>query len=131
MRNVVDIAGGYKLKVYTGMVLNWHIPVYTLPRNSIPGMIYHHKHPPGRCFSGQPLISAHSASLVGVELSTGGGLVRIEGVRQRAHFACFWAELVKLYITGRLEVLVFSKRHRLALMGRVRSSRILWTCSTS
>ena len=25
--------------------------------------------------------------------------MRIEGVRQRAHFACFWAELVKLYIT--------------------------------
>ena len=69
----------------------------------------------------------------GVELTGGGGLVRIEGVRQRAHFACSWAELVKLYITpdGRLEVFVFSKRRRLALMGRVRSSRILWTCSTS
>ena len=45
------------------------------------------------------LLCPHSASLVGVELFTGGGLVRIEGVRQRAHFACFWAELVKLYIT--------------------------------
>ena len=36
-----------------------------------------------------------------------------------------------VYHSGRLEVLVFSKRHRLALMGRVRSSRIIWTCSTS
>ena len=113
------IAGGYKLKVYTGMVLYWYIPAYTLPRTTT-------NIPQVDVSVGSP----HSASLVGVEL-TGGGLVRIEGVRQRAHFACFWAELVKLYITGRLEVLVFSKRHRLALMGRVRSSRILWTCSTS